>query len=533
VTTKQDVVVVGSGAAGLSAAVAAATCGARVTLIEAASHLGGTTAISGGVVWIPGNRWAAGRGIEDSRELGLTYLQALDLGDVDADLGARYLEEGADVLEDVERCTPLRWQHMAFPDYHAEFPGGSTEGRGLEILPIAVGRDVLARIRRDPYEVRPSTLNEASHGSPEPAELDRREREGIATRGQGLVAGLLATLIEHDAVIKTGTRARELATSNGSVVGVEADGELHRGAVVLASGGFERNTELVDAFLRGPLIAPAGPPSNRGDGLIMGMAVGARLGNMSEAWWAPAMEVPGETIDDAPFFRILFTDCAQPGGIVVDSRGDRFVDEAVNYSDFGRAFHRFDAGGYAFHSTSSWLIFDARRRAGRPLAGDTVWTLDPAGSQSAGTVPESDPSWLVRANTLAGLAEAIGLPPARLSATVDRFNELATENADRDFGRGSYAYDRFSQGSQSLQAVSEPPFYALRVLPGALGTKGGLKTDSAGRVLRALDGDAIPGLFAAGNVAACPFGMAYPGPGATIGPALVFGWRAGQAAAQG
>jgi 3-oxosteroid 1-dehydrogenase len=233
-----DVVVVGSGAAGLSAAVAAATKGASVTVLEAADGLGGTTAISGGVVWAPGNPWAAREGVEDTLEQGLEYLHALDLGDVDPTLEATYVRQAVGVVEAVEQHTSLRWQHMSFPDYHAELTGGNARGRGLEIMPVGVGEDVLAKIRPDPYEVPASTLNEASLGKPDASELERREREGIATRGRGLVAGLLAALLERGGDVRTKVRATSLATSKGSVIGVEADGELHEGKVVIASGCF-------------------------------------------------------------------------------------------------------------------------------------------------------------------------------------------------------------------------------------------------------------------------------------------------------
>jgi hypothetical protein len=387
-------------------------------------------------------------------------------------------------------------------------------------------------VRSDPYKVRPATISEAGAGEPGEAELERREREGVVARGCGLVAAILATLLEQGVEVRTGARATSLLTRDGAVTGVVAGGEEFTGSVVFASGGFERNPELARTFLRGPLLAPAGPPSNRGDGLVMGMALGARLGNMSEAWWAPAMEVEGETIDGAPFFRILFTDCAHPGGVLVDGNGRRFVDEATNYSDLGRGFHGWDAGRFAFPGTNSWLVFDAVRRAERAFVGDTVWTLDPKdASKPVADNVEDDPQWLVRADTIAELAECIGLPAKRLGETIERFNEHASRGTDEDFGRGSYNYDRFSQGGVAPRAVSEPPFYALRVLPGTLGTKGGLKTDASARVLRAAEGGGvIEGLYAAGNTAANPFGCAYPGPGATIGPGLVFGWLAGETA---
>ncbi len=531
-TRRAQVVVVGSGAAGLAAALAAAVGGAEVTILESADSAGGTTALSGGVAWVAGSPWAAQAGIDDSPERGLEYLNAMDLGDHDPLLVASYVRHSVAVLESLEASSQLRWHSMTFPDYHAELPGGHHVGRGLEIMPVKVDPEIIARVRADPYETRPSTLNEASSGEPGAAELDRRDRDGVLTRGRGLVAGMLAAALERGARLHTGARAVSLVTVGANVVGVRSDGQQFDGAVVIASGGFERNPGLVRAFLRGPLVAPAGPPTNRGDGLVMGMSIGAQLGNMSEAWWAPAMHVPGETIDGAPFYRILFTDCAAPGGLLVDSRGERFVNEATNYNDLGRAFHRFDAARFAFTSTRSWLIFDAARRAGRGFVGDTVWTLDPQTPPTAAFDEQvDDPPWMIRRDTLEALADAISVQREALRVTVDRFNSAAAAGLDADFGRGAFAYDRFSQGGAAFRGLGEPPFFAIEVLPGSLGTKGGLKTDDAGRVLRAASAEPIAGLYAAGNAAANPFGCGYPGPGATIGPALVFGWRAGESAA--
>jgi succinate dehydrogenase/fumarate reductase flavoprotein subunit len=249
----------------------------------------------------------------------------------------------------------------------------------------------------------------------------------------------------------------------------------------------------------------------------MGMSAGAALGNMSEAWWSGAMHVPGETLDGAAFYRMLFLDFAKPGGVVVDRRGRRFVNEASNYNDLGRALHDFDAARFEWVRTPSWLVFDAARRAEPvgPLRGS-----DP------------DPAWLVTAPSVSALADRIDLPAQALAETIDRFNDHAKTGADPDFGRGSFVFDAFSAKGAALGPLAEPPFYALRILPGCLGTKGGLRIDQHGRVLGANTGEAIPGLYAAGNAAANPFGCAYPGPGATVGPAVVFGWLAGETAAR-
>jgi 3-oxosteroid 1-dehydrogenase len=509
------VVVVGSGAAGMAAAVAATSAGAKVTVLEAAASLGGTTAISGGGIWVPASPWAASAGVEDSAEDGLRYLRALALGDAAPGLCETYVRECVRIARAVEAVTPLSWQHLAgFPDYHAERDGGSAAGRSLEIRPVAIEAGVRSQIRPDPHGVPPITIGEEAASPPDREELQRRAERGILTRGAGLIAGLLTALLEHGGRALTSVRATSLVVSDGAVTGVEAAGERFAGEVVLASGGFERNPALVRSFLGGPLLAPAGPPSNRGDGLLMAMTAGAALGTMSEAWWSPAMEVPGATIDSAPLYRMLFLDVARPGSLVVDGDGRRFVDEAANYNDFGRALHAFDAARYAYPRVPSWLVFDGPRRA--------------EGIGAIGA-DDPDPGWLPRADSLEELAGLAGLSLGPFCETVERFNAQATRGADEDFGRGSFVWDRFSAGTATLRPLTEPPFYALRVLPGCLGTKGGPRIDGHGRVLHAAGG-AVPGLYAAGNAAANPFGCAYPGPGATIGPALVFGWLAGETA---
>ena len=230
-------------------------------------------------------------------------------------------------------------------------------------------------------------------------------------------------------------------------VGTEA-GESFSGNVVVASGGFERNPALVSTFLRQPVDAPAGPPTNIGDGLLMGMAVGAKLGNMSEAWWSPAIQVPTETIDGAPFFRMIFTDCAQSGGILVNGYGRRFVNEATNYNDLGRSLHGFDAAAY--RHTPTWLIFDSRRLEQRGFGGDPV-----RGAEDGGA-PAERPAWIASAASIEELAEAIGVSPRQLSETVDRFNAQARAGADLDFGRSRIYirsiqsdYDRPEAGERS------------------------------------------------------------------------------------
>ena len=292
--------------------------------------------------------------------------------------------------------------------------------------------------------------------------------------------------------------------------------------MVLASGGFERDPALARAFLRGPALAPGGAPTNEGDGLRMAMAVGAGLGNMSEAWWSPALSVPGEEVAGAPYYRLLFTEYTRPGSLMVDQTGRRFADEASNYNDMGRALLDVTPQ-LTYPRVPAWLIFDAEHRRKYGL-GHALRPGCP------------DPEYLHVANDLTTLAQRIGVPAYALVATVERFNRQAALGADDDFGRGTSPWGRYvgdrKAAHPNLAPLQTAPYYAVQVLPGCLGTKGGPRTDSSARVLRADNDDVIPGLYAAGKVSASPFGFAYPGGGATIGPALTFGWLGGAAAAR-
>ncbi len=517
-----NVVIVGSGAAGMAAAVSAARQGASVTVLEKAPLLGGTTAWSGGGIWIPANPWAAAEGHPDSEAEALTYLRHLDLGDADLDLAERYVYQGVRVVQSIEEATPLRWNTIQkFPDYHAELPGGRPGGgRSLEIDSLEVGAEILREIRPNPFGAVAASRREIDAGIDD-AEMERRTRRGIVGKGAGLIAALCQTARSLGARVLAGCPVDSLLTRDGAVIGVAAGGAEFHGQVVIASGGFERDPALVRSFLRGPMTAPGSPPTNRGDGLKMGMSVGALLGNMSEAWWAPAMKVVDRQVDGQPLYWLLMGSIrATPGGIIVDQAGRRFANEAANYNDFGRSMHEFDPAQYRFPRSPSWYVFDSDRRRAGP-----VGPLEP---------DSPDPEWLPRAQTLEKLAEQLGMQAAALRPTVERYNGHSERGFDADFGRGSYAWDRYGAGFISvrdqLRPLTEAPFYAVPVEVGCLGTKGGLKTDRDARVLKADGSGPIDGLFAAGNAAANPFGLAYPSGGATVGPALVFGWLAGEAA---
>lgn len=517
-----EVVVVGSGAAGMSAALAAASCGARVTVLEAAEQLGGTTCLSGGVAWMPGNPHDPATPAD-----ALTYLEALGLGDHSPELCSAFVHDAARVVSAIEATSPVRWHGLPYPDYHAEFPGGEREGgRSIEPDPLLPGDGVPARVRSAPNVSAPITYEELANGEWDRDVIAQRRADGVLTLGRALIAGLYEGAVAAGADVRTGERVRRLRHDDDGggvrgVRGVVTDRGEHRGTVILASGGFERDPGLVRALLRGPMSAPAGVPTNVGDGLRMAMGAGCDLGNLSEAWWSPALRVPGEEIDGAPFFRLVLTERARPGSVIVDGRGRRFADEGQNYNDIGRALHEFDPAGFSFPRIPAWMVFDAAYRE--------RYHLGPIRRDAP------DPDWLRRGEDVAELAGEIGVPADALMQTLERFSIQADAGHDDDFGRGDHAYDRFMGDPRAADPVLAPvrrgPFYAIEILPGCLGTKGGPRTDADGRALLAETGAPLPGLYAAGNAAASPFGFAYPGAGGTIGPALVFGHRAGEAAA--
>jgi succinate dehydrogenase/fumarate reductase flavoprotein subunit len=286
--------------------------------------------------------------------------------------------------------------------------------------------------------------------------------------------------------------------------------------VVLACGGYEWNAELVKAFLPVPEVVPLSPPGNDGDGLLMGLEAGAAVGNMTSAWWYPAMRDPSMSYEGHPLYH-LGAGRNLPGVIVVNRHGRRFVNEGTTYMDMPKTFVTFDPVALEFPNQAPvWMIFDRRVKDHQIVLN--VFPEQPA------------PDWMPRADTLEALAKEIGVDGDGLADTVSRFNEHVAAGRDPDFGRGTFFWENFMQGgptaATSLRSIEEPPFYALPIYHGVLGTNGGLRIDHRARVLAARGG-VIDGLYAAGNATANVFGPAYPGGGATIGPALTFGYLAG------
>ena len=531
-----DVVVLGTGAAGLAAALAAHEFGASVGLFEKGDVVGGTTALSGGIVWIPNNPHAAAAGLADSREEALAYLDSLSLGMIDPELAETLVDTGPDVVRWLEATTPLRFEVVrGYPDYHPEHPGGKPAG-GRSLDPglfnyVDLG-EWADRVARTPNVPRLRLLEiplGGGSGTIDPAVQVERDRLDARGRGHALVGALLAACLERGIEPVTGARANELVRDGGRVTGVRFDSgaplpaSSARRGVVLATGGFEWDAELVRTFLRGPMTSPTTIPTNTGDGLRMALGAGAALGVMGEAWWVPTAEIPGEELYGQQRARLILRERTLPGSIMVNRQGRRFANEAANYNAFGGALHQLDPARFDYANLPCWLVFDDAylRRYG---------FIDAAPGAVA-------PRWVTAAPTLEQLAQALGIDATGLVATVARWNELVDKGHDDDFGRGDSAYDGWSGDQRYLGSpqatigpVREPPFHAVEIHSGTLGTKGGARTNSDGQVLD-FDGRPITGLYAAGNAMAAPTGMVYGGAGGTLGPAMVFGYRAGRHAA--
>ena len=536
-----DVIVLGTGAAGLTAAVTAAENGAKVAVFEKGDMVGGTTAWSGGQVWIPNNHHMADHGIEDSRERAMTYIMSLSHDMIEERLAESYVDAGPEMVKFLEERTPVQFYSVPeFPDYHAEFPGGSVRGgRTLEceIYPFRDLGEWEARVTPSPYYPIPNiTMSETPLGKPvptppSPEELARRQVLNERGCGQALVGRLLKACLDRGIEPRTGWRAVKLIIEDETITGVEFETEegrktvRARGGVILATGGFEWNKDLVRAFLRGPMTHPVSIQTNTGDGLKMAMKAGAALSNMREAWWIPVASVPKEQNE---LERLLINgQRTLPHSIMINKEGKRFTNEAANYNAFGSAFHEVDVARFGYANLPCWLIFDKSY-------------LDKYGFRvGAGAQPEPGESqdWVIKADTLEGLAEKLGIPAGNLTKSVERWNGNVDKGADEDFHRGESVYDRWwgdpnlkGQLNATLGKLERGPYCAVAIHSGTLGTKGGPRVDPTGRVLD-LEGQPMPGLYAAGNVMGSPFGMTYGGPGGTLGPAMVFGYLAGRDAA--
>ena len=524
-----DVAVVGSGGAGLTAAILAHDNGARVAVLERSDKIGGTTAVSGGGIWVPLNHHMAEAGVQDSREEALDYCKRLAAGRSSDELLETFVDTAPEMLRYLEEHTPVRYSACAMPDYRPETPGAKPRGRTLEpeMFSKAELGDWAEKLRPSPLLFVPMTIEESFRGFAQPKlipvpKIVERMKGGLVASGNALIGRLLRGCLDRSISIQLETRARELVRDGCRVVGLRAEQGgsdffvRARGGVVLASGGFEWNAALRDQFLPGPISHSCSPPYNEGDGLLMAQEAGAGLGNMTEAWLYPGAMVPGEEHEGQPVSRWVVGERTLPHSIMVNRSGERFVNEGMNYNDLSKVFYHFDPGSYEFRNLPCWLIADSQYRARYPIL--TVMPDDP------------DPEWLSKDDTLTGLAARLGIDAEALAATVERWNAQVREGKDRDFGRGESLYERWmgdpDAAHPNLGTVEQPPFYALRIDAHSAGTKGGPRTNTRGQVLD-VRGNVIAGLYAAGNVMAGVSGPGYFGGGGTIGLAMTWGYLSG------
>ena len=553
-----DVVVIGAGAGGMTAAAVAAAEGLRVILIEKTEFVGGTTAWSGGMVWIPVNAKMKQAGIADSPSDATCYLAATVPEAENADLRQTFLARGPEAIEYLDAHTEVRLQPVKnYPDYYPERAGATAGGRVLEPvsfdgarlganfrrlrppLPeftvfggMMVNRLDIPHLRKVGRSLR-STLRTMRLVSQYALQRLRATRGTTLHLGNALAARLYASLLARNVEVLFGTDVERLVIEGDSVSGVrikDASGSrqiIARKGVVLATGGFSHDAKLREKFFpagAGPVSATA--PGGTGDGLHVAIAAGGAI-NMrvaSPAYWVPASRFKRQD-GSAGVFPHTVTDRAKPGVIAVNAAGKRFVNEALSYHEFVIAMLRDgkDAANRSFH-----LVCDRH----------FLWTyglgrIKPFTLQLTRYVKSGE---LIEAPGIDALAKAIGVEETALATTLKNYNAHAWPGLDPEFGRGTTIYQRHlgdatHTPNPCVAPIEQPPFYALRIYPADLGTAIGLQTDTNARVLRE-DGAVIAGLYACGNDMGSIMNGNYPGPGITLGPALTFGYIAGKHLAQ-
>ena len=545
-----DLVVVGAGAAGMTAALTAHARGKQALVLEKSDKFGGTSAMSGGALWVPMNHLMREAGAEDVREDAERYLVAVTKGRTQLSKLRTYLDRAPEMLAFLAKHTHARFVAlMKYPDYYPEAAGGRTGGRSVEAEPFdgrRLGNELFRLRAPHPQEcvmgrvmMSAAEAHEALFGSKAAQkaviwrlifyflnvwERVRWRRDTRLTIGNALTARLRLSMLEAALPLWYEARVTSLVVEAGRVTGVvvsqggKALRVRARSGVLLAAGGFAKSPTLRAKWQRKEVgtTYTAASPEDTGDSLSLTEGLSPKLDLMGESWWTPTTVVPGETL---PW--ILVVEKSLPGSIMVNQLGKRFTNEAAPYVDVVNGIFA-DQDATVGKTVPAYLILDARARRKYPLGpimpGASVpeWAWKRAWTDG----------WLVKAPTIAALATRLGIDGATLEATVARWNGFAKTGKDEDFARGESAYDRYYADPRvtpnpAVAPLARGPYYAIPVSPGDLGTKGGLVTDDDARVLT--EGDVpIPGLYAAGNSAASMMGLTYPGAGGTIGPAMTF-----------
>ncbi|MFB7590008.1 FAD-dependent oxidoreductase [Streptomyces sp. NPDC056169] len=537
-----DVVVVGSGSAGMAAAITARLRGLTVLVVEKTDVYGGSTALSGGAIWVPNNFHLDAAGLGDTPEKARAYLDATVGDRVPAARKDAYVAHGPRMVREFHDRTAVRFVYTpGYSDYYPERLGGYPQGRSIEprIFDFKkLGPEQRATMRRAGLPTYGLTitskdfrgLNMAGRtwaGRRTAARVGGRAVKALLTGqrllslGEALIARMRHSLDTLGGELWLATPLTGLVEEDGRVTGVRVvrggrDLTVRAtGGVVLASGGFSHDQNLREKHLPAPTSSAwsAAADGQTGDALEPATALGAGTDLMDKVWGAPSVVVP----EGKPFF--LVADRGVPGMVIVDGAGDRYANEAAPYHEFVDAMYAHDKPGAS--TVPSWLILDATARSRYLFMGLLPGQPFPK--------PWLESGFVKKAATVEELAARIGVAPERLRATVDRFNGFARAGRDEDFHRGDSVYDRYygdpTLPNPNLAPLEKGPFHAIPVHPGDIGTKGGLVTDATARVLRE-DGTPIAGLYASGNVSAAVMGETYPGPGATIGPAMTFSWLA-------
>ncbi len=481
-----DVVVVGAGGAGLSAAVGALESGASVIVLEKAPAVGGTTGVSGGGMWVPNSSLAVAASPATISSSNLQqYLSAIGESELDQNLLTTYLQGSPGWVDHLIQVYGMTFVLATTFVCYYNVPGA--QGTGLQVSPTGGG-------------------------------------PGISAAGAGIIQTLNAAVKSKGGTIMTSTPATALymdatgrilglkATSSGSTINIAA-----KKGVILAAGGYDQNAEMMSNYQRGPVHFTSAALGNTGDGILMAMAAGADIRNMNNAWGCPHYNTPNGGVADWGLIR------GKPGVIIVNSAGERFTNESSAYPVINRTFYEWSNATYGYPNMPAYAILD------QTCVNNYGFVTYLPGSKQ--------PSYVSSANTLQALAAALNINPSGLQATVTQFNQYAANGVDPDFNRGVFSFDLNTTGDPKrtdlknicLGPIQTPPYYGLEIDPGTIGTSGGPRINSSAQVLDKL-GNPIPGLYAAGNDSASPFGAAYPGGGATVGPATFFGWVAGKTA---
>ncbi|TAM12621.1 MAG: FAD-dependent oxidoreductase [Nevskiaceae bacterium] len=551
-----DVVVVGSGAGGMTAALTAAGAGLSALVVEKSDKYGGTSAVSGGGIWVPCNDDIEKHGGHDSQAEALEYMKTCIGPDVPEARMVAYLRQASEMVRHLRERFGVKYENVPkYPDYYAGREGrsGGKDGqRSME--PVAFDARLLgAEFDHQRASFKGTLLMGRIAMSQREAHtlfsrgpgwvwltiklllkywLDvswrlRTPRDRRQVLGQGMVAALRHALLQKNVPLWLNTGMESLVVEDGRVTGIVARREgkpvriRARRGVVLACGGFEANQQMREDYLAKPTSAEwtAPPPINHGDGIRAARAVGAALGNMDKVWGAPTVRKPGARQQVA-----LFVERGMPGCVAVNGKGRRFANEAAPYPEFRDLMYADDAKGNG--TVPCWLVFDATFRHKYPAG-----LFLPGQIQPDSRLPKD---WLdkvyYRADTLEALAAKIGVDAAGLEQSVADMNRYAATGVDEQFHKGETPIDRYYSDpsvkpNTCLGPIAKAPFYAIAMYPGEIGTKGGVVTDEKARALRD-DGSVIPGLYATGNTTASVMGGTYPGAGSTLCPAMTFGYVA-------